>query len=90
MAHHLAPLYNLLKNSKSKTQFNDWNDRAVQALNSKKRLAEATTLAFPSSNLPTQIVVDASDWKLDATQQKYSLLIENCFQHTRRFGIFIT
>ena len=26
MAHHLAPLYNLLKNAKSKTLVIDWND----------------------------------------------------------------
>ena len=113
MAHHLAPLYNLLKNSKSKNQVIDWNDEAVQAFqHSKKMLAEATALAFPSSNLPTQIVVDASDiaigavlqqkheevWrpiaffsrKLDATQKNTPPLIENCFQHTRLFGISIT
>ena len=35
-------------------------------------LAEATTLAFPSSNLPTQIVVDASDIAIGAVlQQKH-------------------
>ena len=73
MAHHLAPLYNLLKNSKSKSQVIDWNDEAVQAFqHSKKMLAEATALAFPSSNLPTQIVVDASDIAIGAVlQQKY-------------------
>ena len=62
MAHHLAPLYNLLKNLKSKNQVIDWNDKAVQAFqHSKRMLAEATKLAFPSSNLPMQIVVDASN-----------------------------
>ena len=71
MAHHLAPLYNLLKNSKSKKPVIDWNDEAVQGFqHNKKMLAEATTLAFRSLNLPTQIVVDASNIAIGAVLQQ--------------------
>ena len=37
MAHHLAPLYNLLKNSKSKNQVIDWNDEVFKHFNTVRK-----------------------------------------------------
>ena len=68
----LSPLYDLIKGPSGNKNIR-WTSDAKNAFQqSKNLLAETTMLVFPKANLPTQIVVDASDMSLGSVlQQKH-------------------
>ena len=72
MAKCLAPLYELLKGpNKRKNDLINWNEEATEAFHrSKTLLSNATLLVYPHSNLPTNILVDASNTAIGAVLQQ--------------------
>ena len=64
----MLPLHSLLK---GKSRSITWTDTATTSFNAtKKALAEATLLSYPSPNAPTCLMTDASDTAVGAVLQK--------------------
>ena len=67
----MLPLHSLLS-GKHKSQSITWTDTAVAAFNATKdALANASLLAYPSSDAPTCLMTDASDTAVGAVLQQY-------------------
>ena len=73
LTRHLAPLYDLLKSpKKTKRDLINWTHETETVFeNSKKLLADSTMLNYPNPNLPTSIMVDASDMFFNKNMTKF-------------------
>ena len=68
----LQPLTQLLSNCKSSTKSIAWGDDAAMAFSTiKEMLAQATLLAHPKPEAPTNIMTDASDTAVGAVLQQH-------------------
>ena len=67
----MAPLHALLSPNKVSRKPIEWNELANESFCAiKQKLAEATMLAFPVLNAPTQLITDASDSAIGAVIQQ--------------------